>query len=354
MNKIRILFIIPSLSAGGAERIISFLASNLNKKDFLVRLIVLGNRKTNKYDVSNVDVKYLEKNRLLTSVHLVIREIYMFKPNIVFGTIGHINILLGVLAFFLKKISFVGRESSVFSYRIKFTNINTKLMSYLIRKTYPQLRLIICQSNDMKDDLQTVLKINSSKIKVVNNPITINRSIGTRKQSKEIRFITIGRLSEEKGILRIIKCLSKIKENNFVYTLIGDGPMRDEIISEIKRCGLIDKVNYIRYTAEVLEELAKNDYFLQGSYVEGLPNTLLESCSVGTPFIAFNAPGGTKEIHESKVNGYLVENENEFVQKLKMVSKEANFDREKVRKSVMNKFSQEKILLKYESLLKGI
>ena len=57
--------------------------------------------------------------------------------------------------------------------------------------------------------------------------------------------------------------------------------------------------------------------FLQGSYSEGFPNALLESCSVGVPVIAFNAPGGTKEIIDNGINGYIVENEEDYISKLK-------------------------------------
>ena len=130
--------------------------------------------------------------------------------------------------------------------------------------------------------------------------------------------------------------------------------MRDEIMIAIKKYDLVSKVNYIKYTDKVLKELINNDYFLQGSYVEGFPNTLLESCSVGTPFIAFNAPGGTKEIYQPMVNGYLIENEIEYTNVLRTIIEKPSFDRRKVIKSVVDKFSSEKILLKYETLLKEI
>ena len=47
---------------------------------------------------------------------------------------------------------------------------------------------------------------------------------------------------------------------------------------------------------KIIDYLSDSDFFIQGSYVEGFPNSVLESCSVGTPVIAFNCPGGTKEI----------------------------------------------------------
>ena len=53
--------------------------------------------------------------------------------------------------------------------------------------------------------------------------------------------------------------------------------------------------------------------FIQGSYVEGFPNAVLESCSVGTPVVAINCPGGTKEIIEHATNGFLVVSDDDFI-----------------------------------------
>jgi glycosyltransferase involved in cell wall biosynthesis len=87
--------------------------------------------------------------------------------------------------------------------------------------------------------------------------------------------------------------------------------------------------------------------FLQGSYVEGFPNALLESCVVGTPVIAFNAPGGTKEIVENGINGFLVYDEGEFIEKLKG---NRVWSPKEIRESVYRKFNKDKILMQYEQL----
>jgi len=119
----------------------------------------------------------------------------------------------------------------------------------------------------------------------------------------------------------------------------------------VEKYGLSDKVDFIPFTHNVLGELVAKDYFIQGSYVEGFPNALLESCSVGTPVIAFNAPGGTKDIVINGENGFLVENENDFSSLLNNLERLKAIDRNMVKLSVINKFSSEKILSQYEELL---
>jgi glycosyltransferase involved in cell wall biosynthesis len=89
---------------------------------------------------------------------------------------------------------------------------------------------------------------------------------------------------------------------------------------------------------------------LQGSYAEGFPNALLESCSVGTPVVAFEAPGGTKEIIQNGINGYLVKNEEELLSLLTNLELILKIKREEVIKSVAQKFDKETILNQYETL----
>ena len=90
--------------------------------------------------------------------------------------------------------------------------------------------------------------------------------------------------------------------------------------------------------------------FIQGSFVEGFPNALLESCAVGTPVIAYNAPGGTKEIIEDDINGYLVTSSEEFLQKLEYALIKKDWNPEKIRNSVVKKFSSKEIINKYETI----
>ena len=131
-----------------------------------------------------------------------------------------------------------------------------------------------------------------------------------------------------------------------MYTIIGDGPLKLEINELIKNLGLESKVKFIDFTKEISKYLKASDFYLQGSLSEGFPNALLESCAVGTPAIAFDAPGGTKEIIEDGVNGFLVQTEEEFLERLNNLP---NLDPKIVSESVYKKFDKAIILKKYEN-----
>ena len=354
--KNKIIFILPSLKAGGAERVISFIAKKLHQKSYNIKLIVIGFKIDKVYDLDGLDVEYLNKRRLLTSIYSLFYMIITEKPKIVFSSISHVNILMSIFSIFFRRTNFIAREASVMSEMKKFSNKNSRIKTFFIRWLYPQLDLIICQSEDMYMDIKKQFNFSPSKLKIINNPITSNY-IPLRRgkdNSNIINFVTVGRLSKEKGHIRLLQGLSHIKLYNFKYSIVGSGPELIKIKSFCKTNSLLDKIQFIPYTKKVLEELLKNDIFLQGSYVEGFPNSLLESCSVGTPVIAFNAIGGTKEIVIEGTNGYIVKNMEEFVQILNDKNKLLNFDFNQIINSVYEKFSSKKILLDYEKMFNSM
>lgn len=354
LTRKKILFILPSLCAGGAERVISFVAQQVNISKFEAKLIVLGFEKDAVYKIENIEVMYLNKKRLIYAVSDLFYILLKEKPAIVLSTIGHVNIMMGIFSFIFNKIKFVGREASVVSKMSQFGNTKIVIPFFIIRLIYQKLDKIICQSLDMENDFIKNFKISKSKLLVIQNPITIiPKLIHKKNESDLMRFITIGRLSSEKGHLRLLEILATLNNYEFIYTIIGSGPLLYKIKDAIKRLKIQDKVILIPFSKDILEMLNDNDYYLQGSFVEGFPNALLESCTVGTPVIAFNAPGGTKEIIENGINGFIVEDEIEFKSVLFDLEKLKEIDRVNVKNSVIEKFNSSIIIKKYENLFEN-
>ena len=356
MSKKKILFIIPSLKAGGAERVISFLAKNLNPNVFEIKLLVIGFKKDSVYSLDNLDVSFFNQDRMLNGIKPLFKFIKIHKPDIVFGSIRYVNILLGFYNLIFRNVRFVVRDASVMSTMLKFSKSKDQIPDFLVKFLYNHLDAIVCQSNDIKNDLINKLGIKDSKLITINNPITQIQqfSISKTEYSSKIKFITIGRLSEEKGHERILIGLSKVKNYSYSHTIIGSGPLELKIKDLAIELGIIDKIKFIPYTSEVLESLSKSDFFIQGSYVEGFPNAVLECCSVGTPVLAFDCPGGTKEIIENGINGFLAVNEDDFNKTLQNLNKIPVFERDIVRASVLSKFSSQKIIKEYENLFLSV
>lgn len=349
-SKIKILFVLPSLKAGGAERVISFIATNLNEQIFETRLIVIGKKEDAVYETEGIEVNFLGKKRVMNAVPLMFKYLFTERPQIVMGSISHVNRLLGLFSFFFPSIKFVGREASVMSVMNKYSS-SRKIKLPIFKNYFIRLAAIICQSEDMSNDLIQKFLVPKEKIYIINNPISGNlplKTINSKTENKK-QLLTIGRLSKEKGHKRILQALSKVNFD-FDYTIVGTGNEEDIIFQLAKDLDLFKKITYIPHTNDVATILAKSDVFIQGSFVEGFPNALLESCVVGIPVIAFKAPGGTKEIIKNGINGYIVANESEFIQKINDLLFQEEWNPINIRHSVVEKFNKEHILGQYEQL----
>lgn len=353
-TKTKVAFILPTFVAGGAERVMSFVAQNIDATKFDSSLVITSRKKDAAYSVEGINIEFLEKKRVFNAVFKLFKFLAIRKPDVVLSSIGHLNTVLGLMAPLFPKTKFIIREASVVSamsgiHKVnKSVSFSSRVRSKLARLSYKFVDHIICQSQDMADDFARVYNVPIDKISIINNPITrIFPLQKTEVPSNDIvKFITIGRLSKEKGHLRLLKMLSKLKFE-FQYTIIGEGPLKDDIFDAIETFNLSEKVTYIPFTKDVSDYLSSSDLFLQGSYVEGFPNTVIESCFVGTPVLAFNVPGGTKEIISHKKNGYLVENEEEYEYYL---NNRLSLSPKEIRDSVVKRFSADKIIAQYERL----
>ncbi len=347
----KIIFVLPSLVSGGAERVMSFIAQNINKEIFDPTLLIGGHSKDTAYDISNVKVVYLNKSRVLYAIPPIIMYFLKHKPNIVVSSISHTNTAMSIISPLFSKTKFIGREATVLSKRKNEKKSRKWFPGRLISNRFKNLDMLICQSKDMAEDMRLNYQVPEHKICVINNPISNLPSVELHKSSSKIkRFITVGRLTEVKGHLRILEMLSKL-DTPFIYTIIGDGDYKDIIFGKAKKLSLLEFIEHIPFTRQVNKYIANSDMFLQGSYVEGFPNALLESCVVGTPVVAFDVPGGTKEIVENEINGFLVEDEETYLEKLR---DDRYWNPEKIRESVYKKFNKEKILRQYEKLFLDI
>lgn len=354
-ERIKILFILPSLRPGGAERVISIISQSIDKSLFEPTLLVIGFDKDNSYSTSNVATIYLNKPRVLNSIYSLYKQIQKNKPKIVMSSIGHVNIIMGTFSFLFPETKFVAREASIEGVMQKFNKKTTFLPKWLIQLIYNQLDMIICQSDDMSKDLISKYNLLSNKVITINNPISIEAKIKpkcTLTGNTVTKFITIGRLSKEKGHIRVLQALSQFKKP-FHYTIIGDGPEKNNIIDKATELNIRDNITHIPYTKEVAVHLIQNDFFLQGSFVEGFPNSLLESCTVGVPAVVFAAPGGTKEIVVDGVNGFIAIDHEDFLNKLNEILL-LEWNPNLVSSSVTERFGKKKIISEYENLFLSV
>ena len=129
------------------------------------------------------------------------------------------------------------------------------------------------------------------------------------KSYTKLKFLYVGRLAPGKGLVFLIKCLSKINHFEFTLTIVGDGIMKEDLIQLVKKHNLIDKIKfkgYIHFSENLLNEYSSHDIFIMPSFSEGLPQVVFEAMSRGIVVVATNV-GGIPDQIQNKVNGFLFE-----------------------------------------------
>lgn len=126
-----------------------------------------------------------------------------------------------------------------------------------------------------------------------------------------MRIIFVGRLIEAKGVQNLISACNVLWDNfTFDLVIVGDGNYRTQLEIMVKP----SYSSFVKFTGtlsrpEVFKELKQSDIFVNPSYSEGLPTSVMEAALVGLPIIATDV-GGTKEIIDDAQTGILIKPHN--------------------------------------------
>jgi len=121
-------------------------------------------------------------------------------------------------------------------------------------------------------------------------------------------LLYVGRLANSKGIAELVKAFYIIRSvhENIYLVLVGNDDEEDQLSKEInyliKNC---DEIICTGHKKDVRPYYQMADIFVFPSYREGLPQSLLQACSMAKCCIATDI-GGCNEIIENNVNGLLI------------------------------------------------
>ncbi|OIJ11268.1 hypothetical protein BKP37_16635 [Anaerobacillus alkalilacustris] len=359
--KKKIAFFIPSLKIGGAERVVVNIVKYLDRDKYQIRLIVLDYNGPFKKEVPNdIEIINLGRKRVRESILPITKEIIKFKPDYVFSTLGYLNFLLILLIKVLQiKTKIIVRESSTPSkYINQLPIIKKKLYSYLYKSLYPKADMIIAQCNSMQEDLVNNFNIDKNKVATIYNPIDIESIKFKMKQKNtfninNVNIVAVGRLVYAKGYDILLHSISLLSEKypNLQLHILGDGPLKEDLIQLTNDLNLNKHVNFLGFTENPYPYIRSADLYVLSSRWEGFPNTLLEALACGTNVVATNCKSGPKEIIGDNNYGYLAKSEDPI--SLYEVMCMALNEKKDTQKRAED-FSINKIIKDYESLFDSI
>ena len=133
-----------------------------------------------------------------------------------------------------------------------------------------------------------------------------NNKINFLFQKKKIKLISVGRITDQKDFLTILKALQIVKKNNVQLVILGKGENEIEIKKYIELNNLKKKVQLLGYKKNPFPYIKQADIFLLTSKFEGLPNVLVEALYLKKFIISTDCPTGPKEILNNGKYGELV------------------------------------------------
>lgn len=350
-----ILFILPDLNMGGAERIITLLINNLDKNKFTPKLLLM--RKEGYYLElldKNIEIIDIKTSRIRNAFFPIVKVLRTLKPDIVFGGWGEVSAYLAPIVPFFPKIRFIARETNIVSQHVTRPEIR------FFYRFYNNFDTVIAQSDDMKNDLINNLKIHEEKIIKINNPVDVDAVEAKSLEPMNFPFfedyknvVAIGNLSYRKGFDNLLKVFSYLKNENIFLYIIGEGDDKEKLI-ELKDSLQIKNVKFLGKITNPYPYLKNADLFILSSRYEGFPNVLLEAGATGTFSLANNCKGGINEIIEENINGRIIsiEDHKNFAEEIK-ITLSKKYDKNRIKNSIKNRFSKDKIIHQYEKILEA-
>lgn len=131
-------------------------------------------------------------------------------------------------------------------------------------------------------------------------------------KTRVVKFMTACRLIKSKNVMMVLRALMKCKQQNWEYTIAGNGEMYDELKQFIIRNGIEDKCQLVGWKNkdEVAELMLTNHCFVMPSEGETFGMVYVEAMSKGC--IPVGARGeGIDGVIIDGYNGYLVDSHDE-------------------------------------------
>lgn len=318
-NKIRnIFFVIPTLTSGGAEKVVTTILKHLDRSKFKLSLAVVDMSNEVYLDKIPTDVTIydLKCSRVRYGIFKILVLIWKLKPNTIFTTLGHLNIALAACRIFMPpNVRIVARETTIPSQALQVGLFGFAL-KFLYKTFYSRVDLLICQSKAMQVDLVLNFKFPLSKTIVIHNPLEIqeiHKLMGDKKKPLEknpnsISFVAAGRLIPVKGFDLLIEAIIQLSNKNIHLTILGEGPDLERLKRLSQVNGLSGQITFAGFQKNPFSWFRNADAFIMSSRYEGFPNVVLEALACGIPVISTPAPGGIEEILHS-MDGCIVASE---------------------------------------------
>lgn len=195
------------------------------------------------------------------------------------------------------------------------------------------------------------------------DPVLFQKPLGRDGLRRELGLdvnkplvMQVGRLSAQKAPLAFVEGAALVARErpDAQFVLVGDGPLKDDVVARIQELGLGGSVHLAGWRDRGFRLMPAADIVTLTSLWEGMPYTLLEAMAWSRPVVANNVDGCSELVLEG-VNGFLVHPGDVTTWASRVVSllnnpAQAALMGQKGSEYVEEKFSLQKMIARIESL----
>ena len=354
----RLALVISSMGPGGAERVMSILASAWSERGYDVSLYVLSGKGSHYALHSGVRLVELDllpigqgKIAALTDLVRRCRRLRMIwsrnRPDVVLSFLDQTNVVTLLSTAGLGIRTFVAEHTNPSLQPI------SRVWDVLRSLLYPMAYRVVCLTKAARAYFPARWE---PWMAIVPNPVlSPTARKGAQSSSSRSRIISVGRLGPEKGFDHLLQAVARVFPDRpgWTLTILGEGTERARLERLRDREGLGIRIDLPGLVPDPGPELASSDFFVLSSRWEGFPMALCEAMAVGLPVIATAFPG-VEDILTSEVDGLIVplNDEDALAEAIRRMIDDPDLRRRlgDAAREVAGRFSLERILDRWDDL----
>lgn len=309
-----IYFLLPNLSAGGAERVSITIARLLKKEAFNVEFLNFGSDKGEMSEWIKPEFKLTSfgLSRTLQAIPKLHRLMKINGEAIYFSSREHVNLITLVAAKGTRAQCVVRIPNMPKNVLIGGMNgLKMRVIKFINRWALKSAKIIIAQNKEMKRQLEEFYNLPANKVKAINNPVDKDFVIKSAESSSnpfkngEVNFVNVCNIAYSKGIDILEEAWPKVKRaipNAHIYVI---GRTTSDIAKDlVEKAKKLKDFTFFGFQSNPYPFLKHCDVFVLPSRMEGFPNVVLEAMCFNRPVASTTCVDVIKELIQTGKNGY--------------------------------------------------
>lgn len=315
----RVAVFTSSITGGGTEKSVLWLAQGLAEAGFLVDLVVANDFGDHEVVTSSkVNLLALRKPRTLASLPSLIRYVRRNRPEVIFSALDAANVVS------LLSVNLAGvRTKTIISARSDPRRVNELrsfrgvVVGHLRRFLYRSSDAVHAVSQGVAHQLTEETGLEASQISVIVGPVL--PPVESLKQARrvclpeEVRdaspfVLAAGRLVSDKDFETLILAFSLVASKiPHKLVIVGEGEMEASLRRRSGELGLTERILFMGYVDNVYPYMEAAELFVLSSRSEGMPGVLIQALACGSNVVSTDCDFGPREILDGGKWGTLVE-----------------------------------------------